>query len=92
MFLQLAVFCALAAFTKDFDITNGLVPDRQQDEANRLLSGEVIIQDFVTAVQFRQNHLPLLNAKGVSITMASSRVLLLVQYCVGEYSYFVFLL
>jgi hypothetical protein len=40
-------------------------------------------QNGLAASQFRDNRLPLLNAKGLSMTMALSRLLLLLQYVVG---------
>jgi hypothetical protein len=87
VFLQLAVFSALAAFTKDFDITNGLVPDHEQDETERLIAA-LVDSRSTAAIRFRQDRLPLLNARGLSIVMALSRLLLLAQYLVGERPYF----
>jgi hypothetical protein len=82
VFLQLTVFSALAAFTKDFDITNGLVPDREQNETEKLIAG--LDGSAAVAFKYRQDRLPLLNARGVSMVMALSRLLLLAQYLVGE--------
>ena len=87
MFLQLIVFCALAAFTKDFDITNGLVNnDAEQQELDEELSFIVGVQDS-NAIKYREDRLPLLNAKSLSLVMAISRLLLLIQYLVGEQPY-----
>ena len=84
VFLQLAVFSALAAFTKDFDITNGLSPDPDQAESERLIAALVDTESTVEAIRYREDRLPLLNARGVSMVMALSRLLLLAQYLVGE--------
>ena len=84
VFLQLAVFSALAAFTKDFDITNGLSPDPDQAESDRLIAALVDTESAVEAIRYREDRLPLLNARGVSMVMALSRLLLLAQYLVGE--------
>ncbi|KAL5484798.1 hypothetical protein ACEPAI_7440 [Sanghuangporus weigelae] len=80
-FFQLVVFCALAAFTNNFDVTNGIVDD--SNEAKKL--ADIQMADFysaqdVAAANFRNNRLPTLNARGISLTMAFSRLLLLVQY------------
>ena len=84
MFLQLVNFFALAAFTNNFDITNGVV-DNSSDE-KKLMQAQ--LQDFsshsdVAASQYRSQRLPTLNARGISITMAFSRLLLMVQYVLG---------
>jgi hypothetical protein len=88
VFLQLAVFSALAAFTKDFDITNGLVADPDERETDRLIAGLVGTRSAAAAIRFRQDRLPLLNARGLSLVMALSRLLLLAQYLVGERLHF----
>ncbi|KAL5506911.1 hypothetical protein ACEPAH_6367 [Sanghuangporus vaninii] len=80
-FFQLVVFCALAAFTNNFDVTNGIVDD--SDEEKKLT--DIQMADFYSAqdvavANFRNNRLPTLNARGISLTMAFSRLLLLVQY------------
>ena len=82
VFLQLAIFSALAAFTKDFDITNGLVPDLEQHDTEILIAG--LDQSAAAAFKYRQDRLPLLNGRGVSLVMALSRFLLLVQYLIGK--------
>jgi hypothetical protein len=89
MFLQLIVFCALAAFTKDFDITNGLVnnnAEQQELEKVLVLSFTASVEDS-NALKYRQDRLPLLNSQCLSFVMASSRLLLLIQYIVGEQPY-----
>ena len=86
MFLQLVVFAALAAFTKDFDITNGLVNDAEQTELENELSIIAGIQ-ATSAYKFREDRLPLINAEGLSVVMMCSRILLLLQYLMGELLY-----
>jgi hypothetical protein len=90
VFLQLIIFSALAAFTRDFDITAGLWPNLDQTQA---LQGQLLLQagleaDDLRALDFREARLPKLNARGVSMTMALSRLLLLLQYCIGEWLFF----
>lgn len=82
MFLQLVVFAALAAFTKEFDITNGLVNDEaEQTQLDEALS---LTAEASSALMFREGRLSLLNAEGLSLVMMLSRALLLLQYLVGE--------
>ena len=85
VFAQLIIFSALAAFTRDFDITSGIAqdPDAALVDAISTQAG-LEDQNGLVASHFRYNRLPLLNARGVSITMAFSRLLLFLQYAVGE--------
>jgi low temperature requirement protein LtrA len=84
VFLQLGIFSALAAFTRKFDITAGLLPDDDQTLTDSLMLQLGDDQNNLEATQFRDDRLPRLNARGVAMTMALSRLLLLVQYAVGE--------
>jgi len=84
VFLQLVLFSALAAFTRDFDITAGFMGDDDQG-LNQLLSELGDDENTFKAIQFREDRLPRLNARGVAMTMALSRLLLLVQYAVVFY-------
>jgi hypothetical protein len=78
------VFSALAAFTRDFDITNGIAANPDAALADTLFTqAGTEDQDGLVASHFRSDRLPLLNARGLSMTMAYSRVLLLLQYSVG---------
>jgi hypothetical protein len=90
VFLQLIIFSALAAFTRDFDITACLWPDQDQTQAlqNQLLIQAGLNEDDLRALDFREARLPKLNARGVSMTMALSRLLLLFQYCIGKCFFF----
>ena len=85
--LQLAVFGALAAFTQSFDITNGLsnAPDPNQNRANNIMIelGD-ITPAGLQAQQYQQGRLPTLNFRGIAMTMAWSRVVLMLQYIVGK--------
>jgi hypothetical protein len=82
VFAQLLVFSALAAFTKDFDVTSGLWEDPDETLVDQLLSQA---GNQLVALDFRQDRLPRLNAKGLSMVMALSRLLLLLQYVIGVY-------
>jgi len=78
------VFSALAAFTRDFDITNGIAVNSDAALTNALFTqAGTEDQNGLVASRFRSVRLPLLNARGLSMTMAYSRVLLLLQYSVG---------
>jgi hypothetical protein len=78
------MFSALAAFTSNFDITNGLFQDPDLAPADELFAQAGVDKSGVAAFNFRKNNrLPRLNARGVSITLAVSRLLLLIQYAVG---------
>jgi hypothetical protein len=78
------VFSALAAFTRDFDITTGIAANPDAALADALFTQAGIEdQNGLVASHFRSDLLPQLNARGLSLTMAYSRVLLLLQYSVG---------
>lgn len=80
------MFSALAAFTEDFDITNGLSrnPDPDKVLADQLFGQTGSDQSGLAAFNFRKDtRLPRLNARGVAMTMAISRLFLLVQYSLG---------
>lgn len=85
VFLQLAIFSALAAFTRNFDITAGLLDDDDLPATTQLLLQLGDDENNLQAFQFRDNRLPKLNARGIAMTMALSRLLLLVQYIVVCY-------
>ncbi|KAK7453192.1 hypothetical protein VKT23_011873 [Stygiomarasmius scandens] len=89
VFLQVFVFCGLAAFTNDFNVVNGIVNSRDELEAN-ILEREALMDDqiatpFLEGQQFRKDRLPTLNIRGISMTMAFSRLLLLIQYTIAFY-------
>lgn len=86
VFAQLIVFSALAAFTKDFDVTNGLANDSDNSVADLLFSQLGNSKKTLAASNFRNERLPRLNARGASFVMGVSRLVLLVQYSVGMYS------
>ncbi|KIM71618.1 hypothetical protein PILCRDRAFT_751872 [Piloderma croceum F 1598] len=86
VFAQLIVFSALAAFTRDFDITSGISKDTDDTLADAISTQAGIEdQNGLVAYEFRDNRLLVLNARGVSMTMALSRLLLLLQYAVVFY-------
>jgi hypothetical protein len=88
IFLQLVVFSSLAAFTHDFDITNGIAADKTESAVDQmLLDMGVNNQAGLVAKKFRDHRLPTLNSRGVSVTMAFSQLLLLVQYAIGKSFY-----
>lgn len=85
VFVQLLVFSALAAFTKDFDITSGLLNDPDEALTDNLLAQLGNDPNQLAASNFRNARLPRLNSRGVSMVMAISRMVLLFQYVVGMY-------
>lgn len=87
VFLQFIVFCALAAFTKDFDIGYQLSSSASVEKQNvaNIQSNDGLSEEEINAAQFREDRLPLLNAKGISLVMMFSRVLLLLQYLLSLY-------
>lgn len=80
------MFSALAAFTNNFDITVGLSAGDDPDQA---LADALFAQagtddkNSISATHFRDGRLPILNARGLSMVMGISRLLLLVQYAAG---------
>jgi hypothetical protein len=86
---QLAVFGALAAFTQNFDITAGLTvndTDPDQSRAGRIqIAMGAASAEGIMAQLFQQARLPGLNFRGIAMTMAWSRVLLMTQYIIGKY-------
>lgn len=87
VFLQFIIFCALAAFTKDFDIGYLLSPSAtaEQQVVEEIQSIGGFSEEQISAAQFREDRLPTLNARGISLVMMFSRVLLLVQYLLTLY-------
>jgi low temperature requirement protein LtrA len=82
VFLQLLVFSSLAAFTRNFDITNGISVDKDKAATDQLLLDFQDSPSDLSATKFRDTRLPRLNARGLSAAMALSRMLLLLQYVI----------
>ena len=85
VFLQLLVFGSLAAFTNSFD--DGITTKRNAQIQKEIVEFE--LEDFTSqqelaVANFRDNRLPELNARGISITMACSRLILLAQYLLSK--------
>ncbi|TCD69115.1 hypothetical protein EIP91_008757 [Steccherinum ochraceum] len=81
LFFQLLVFCAFAAFTNNFDIENGIVDDATtQQKLAMLRADQGWSNSTIMAQAFTEDRAPVLNIRGLSMTMAFSRVLLLAQY------------
>jgi len=86
VFVQLIIFSILAAFTLKFDITNGISSSAANDAASaqQLSIDTGADPSAISAQRVRDDRLPKVNAKYIAITMAASRLLLLVQYLVGK--------
>ncbi|KZP30511.1 hypothetical protein FIBSPDRAFT_1038176 [Athelia psychrophila] len=83
VFFQLGVFSALSAFTSDFDITFGLTGSDPTEALREQLMAELGNDNgHLTAQTFRNERLPRVNARGISMVLALSRLLLLAQYLV----------
>ena len=81
----------MAAFTNSFDITNGLSSSTNEEvDATEGLAGMTsTFNDSnaeAVAQAARDARLPVLNARGISIVMACSRLLMLAQYGLGSQS------
>jgi hypothetical protein len=85
---MLILFSAMAAFTNNFDISSGIAADNGDkakiEQIVASLGGDAI---EVQAAAKREERLPLLNARGISLVMGFSRLLLIVQYSVGSSSF-----
>ncbi|KLO09453.1 hypothetical protein SCHPADRAFT_893096 [Schizopora paradoxa] len=83
---QLVIFGTLASFTNDFDIFVGIQND-SSDQATQLQLQQDALVDLhiIAAGNARQNRLPRLNAKGISIVLGASRLVLLAQYICAKY-------
>ena len=87
--LQLLTFCALAAFAGGFDISQGIVSDDGDRElieqftsrAGSYITGNQGIEDA------RSDFLSRVNSTGISIVLAFSRVVLILQYLRGTSSF-----
>ena len=83
VFLQLFTFCAFAAFTNNFNIFSGLRQDTIDEGFNLKFQEEDDPSGEINELLRISTRLPTLNARGVSIIMAFSRLVLLVQYANG---------
>jgi low temperature requirement protein LtrA len=85
--LQLAVFGSLSAFTTDFDITDGLGKPQTRFEAAALSIQTQL--NYSTVLDVHQHifqtddRISILNFRGISMTMALSRLLLMLQHSIG---------
>jgi hypothetical protein len=85
VFLQLLVFAGLSAFTNSFDVTDGLRENRDELLIEQLQLADFRTQSDIHAAKFRNERMPTLNARGISMVMALGRLLLLVQYGLGKF-------
>ncbi|THU87391.1 hypothetical protein K435DRAFT_867353 [Dendrothele bispora CBS 962.96] len=90
IFFQVLVFCALAAFTNNFDITNGISDNSSAEKQGSdlqsvALGDQGLVRPFLDVQSYRDKRLPTLNVRGISMTMTFSRLLLLSQYLIAFY-------
>ena len=83
--LQLLVFCALAAFTSSFDLTNGILSNPDEATIFALESTHDDPDEDPFAETQRANYLAKVNGRGLSVMFAISRLLLLGQYVSGAF-------
>ena len=79
------MFCALAAFTNQFDVTAGIRTDKDKPLITTLSFSEGLNAADIQAESSREDRLVRLNAKGLSVTVALSRLLLLIEYLLSEH-------
>jgi hypothetical protein len=85
--LQFGILASMASFTNHFNIFFGLIPDNQSGLPASPVNFQVGT-NFNSSSGFawktRAGKLPVINAKGISFVMGASRLLLFVQYLLGE--------
>ena len=85
--LQLLLFCGLAAYARGFDISRGIVQQNQDGdpELTELVAiSNLYIDTSVAVEEERSGYLSLVNNTGISVMIALSRLLLLIQYTRGK--------
>ncbi|KZT35212.1 hypothetical protein SISSUDRAFT_191315 [Sistotremastrum suecicum HHB10207 ss-3] len=83
-FLNLLIFGTLSAFTKDFEIAAGLAPasDINASSSDVGLTLNFTVPGVSSVQNYRAERLPILGARGISLVLALSRLVLLLQYFV----------
>lgn len=77
MFWQLAIFCALAAFTNNFDITSGITSDAEERSVIATAAqSQNLSAASIGALNYRNERVPDLGFRGISL-MGCSRLALL---------------
>lgn len=75
----------MAAFTSDFDITVGLFNEKIDPEQQAIQKDVLgVSESQQAATEFRSSQLPRINARGIAAVMGVSRLLMLLQYSIGE--------
>ena len=85
VFSQLLIFCALAAYTASFDISNGIAQNNSNGQPVIFPMQEGFEQANVSAANLQSNRLALMNARGISLVMGVSRIPLILQYVVSKF-------
>lgn len=83
--LQFGIFGTLSAFTHNFNIFVGLLSDDSQPQNPPNFGLNVTDFNSVFASSLREERLPVLNAKGISVVLGISRLFLLIQYAIGQW-------
>ena len=79
--LQLFTFCALAAFTGGFDISQGIVPSKEDVQYQQY--SRCFIVGGAGTEEARSKFISRINSVGISSALAFSRFTLLIQYFRG---------
>ena len=75
----------MAAFTKDFDVTNGIVSNaKEHNMLTQLKLQDYLSKQDIDVKDYRKERIATLNASGISMTIAFSRIVLLAQYVIGK--------
>jgi hypothetical protein len=84
--LQFVIFGTMATFTSNFSIFSGILQDDSRTPVNpvQFQVSDVTFND-VFASGLREERLPVINSRGISLVMAFSRLLLLFQYLLGGF-------
>ena len=85
--VQLAVFISFTIFTSNFNVTDG-INDGSTDDImiNQLRQQEGWSSLAITAQNIRAMDIPTRSIRGISMTMALSRVMLLIEYLCSKLS------
>ena len=83
--LQLAVFMSFTIFTSNFAVEDGIVNDNTDDilAALRELQGWTALA--IMAERIQSLRIPVQSMRGISMTMAMSRLMILIEYLCGEW-------
>ncbi|TCD65037.1 hypothetical protein EIP91_003316 [Steccherinum ochraceum] len=77
---QLAIFMSFTAFTSNFDVEDGIAMESTDDTLDGLRHAQGWTPFAVLAQHVRDMRIPVRSMRGISMTMALSRVMILIEY------------